>query len=377
LTALQHAIKDKPEVTIELEFIELQNAGFAVTAPGLGDTVPTIYEPLSVDLDLRILEIEDYPESTKSPKVALSNVRQTFADAQFSRTKAILDKIWDENSGKIRYNVYTEAVKKATEALNNSMTELEYPEGMGIIARDPNDASRFVVFRSSGIGITTNGGETFDEAITADGVTTSLLTAGQIKTNNIQIIGNDDLFYWDGNYLIAIDAADANKFVRLDSSGLYAAKGSVTIERPDGYVIVNNGILQNDYAITGATPAFTDNTKVSISNYWWVTQSSTPADCQYYSFKHDARYLKLIVAMYAGSASAGSRISVVDNSGTTLVQRVTYDTDSQSRLAVNGEVLTVDLGTPTGLTKSVYLRLNTGVDGTNAYGRIIRMWKEG
>jgi hypothetical protein len=80
LTALQHAIKDKPEVTIELEFIELQNAGFAVTAPGLGDTVPTIYEPLSVDLDLRILEIEDYPESTKSPKVALSNVRQTFAD---------------------------------------------------------------------------------------------------------------------------------------------------------------------------------------------------------------------------------------------------------------------------------------------------------
>jgi hypothetical protein len=128
---------------------------------------------------------------------------------QFSRTKAILDKIWDENSGKIRYNVYTEAVKKATEALNNSMTELEYPEGMGIIARDPNDASRFVVFRSSGIGITTNGGETFDEAITADGVTTSLLTAGQIKTNNIQIIGNDDLFYWDGNYLIAIDAADA------------------------------------------------------------------------------------------------------------------------------------------------------------------------
>jgi hypothetical protein len=147
LTALQNAIKDKPEVTIELEFIEMQNAGFAVTAPGLGDTVPTIYEPLSVDLDLRILEIEDYPESTKSPKVALSNVRQTFADAQFSRTKAILDKIWDENSGKIRYNVYTEAVKKATEALNNSLTELEYPEGMGIIARDPNDASRFVALK--------------------------------------------------------------------------------------------------------------------------------------------------------------------------------------------------------------------------------------
>jgi hypothetical protein len=36
LAALQKAIIDTPEVTIELEFIELQNAGFAVTAPGLG-----------------------------------------------------------------------------------------------------------------------------------------------------------------------------------------------------------------------------------------------------------------------------------------------------------------------------------------------------
>ncbi|MDI3411107.1 hypothetical protein QKW52_15585 [Bacillus sonorensis] len=78
------------------------------------------------------------------------------------------------------------------------MTQLEYPEGMGIIARDPNDPNRFVALRSSGLGVTTDGGKTFKEAITADGVVTSVLTAGQIKTNNIQIIGNGDLFIGTG-----------------------------------------------------------------------------------------------------------------------------------------------------------------------------------
>jgi hypothetical protein len=218
LAALQKAIIDTPEVTIELEFIELQNAGFAVTAPGLGDTVPTIYEPLGVDLDLRILEIEDYPESLQSPKVSLSNVKQTFSDVQFSRTKAILDKIYDENSGKLRYNVYTEAVKKATEALNNSMTELEFPEGMGIIARDPDNAARFVALRSSGLGITSDGGATFSEAITADGVTTSLLTAGQIWANNISVLGGTDTSY-----------------TLIDSNGFDVKQGAYTIERSDGY----------------------------------------------------------------------------------------------------------------------------------------------
>ncbi|MEI2356050.1 prophage endopeptidase tail family protein [Mesobacillus zeae] len=376
LAALKRAIIDKPEISIELEFIELQNAGFTITKPGLGDTVPTIYEPLGVDVDLRVMEIEDYPESYQSPKVALSNVRRKFADVQFDRAKAILDKIWDENSGKIRYNVYTEAVKKATAALNNSLTQLEYPEGMGIIARDPNDASRFVAVRSSGIGVTTDGGETFGEAITADGVTTSLLTAGQIKTNNIQIIGNDDLFYWDGNYLIAINATDPNRWIRLKSGELYIKRGGIYIERPDGYVVVNDGILQNDFNINGATPPFTD-TPITVNGYWWQTIETHPYNCQFYTFKHDSRYLKVRVGLYAESASGGSRISVTDTNGTILAQRSTSITDSNDDLPVFGETLTVDLGVPTGDMISVYVRLNTGAYGSKAFGRVIRMWKEG
>src|SRR4051794_5506099 len=169
---------------------------------------------------------------------------------------------------------------------------------MGIIARDPNDPNKFIVFRSVGIGLTTDGGQTFRSAITADGGVTDVLTAGQIHTNNIQIIGNDDLFYWDGNYLIAIDAADPNKFARLSSAGLYIARGAATIERPDGYKVVINGIQQNDFTIVGSSPPFTA-TNVYVNGYFWETYSTSPTDCDFYTFKHDCRYLKINVAMYA------------------------------------------------------------------------------
>jgi len=378
LSHIQSAIVDTPEVSIELEFVELQNAGFTVTAPGLGDTVPTIYEPLSVDLDLRILEIEDYPESTKSPRVALSNVRQTFADVQFNRTKAILDKLWDENSGRIRYNVYTEAVKKATEALNNSLTELEYPEGMGIIARDPNDASRFVALRSAGLGITTNGGETFDNAITADGVTTNLLTAGQIKTNNIQIIGNDDLFYWDGNYLMAIDAADPNKYVKLNSDGLYTAKGSLTIERPDGYKVILDGKANFDLNVQGGTPQYVDDSTFGDGTFvvtqqgpYTRTSSTAYVRFDYFRFKHTSRYLNLAFYARGGGAGAYAYVRVEDSDGTVLATNMTNATSDTN------VPITIDLGVPTGAEKVFYAKIKTTDNGYPCLVRLATKYMNG
>ena len=90
------------------------------------------------------------------------------------------------------YNALDEAVKRATEALQSAQTELEFTNG--IIARDPDDPNRLVLYNSAGLGISDDGGQTFRQAITYLGVNTDVLTAGQIHTNNIQIVGEDELF---------------------------------------------------------------------------------------------------------------------------------------------------------------------------------------
>ncbi|WP_026694079.1 prophage endopeptidase tail family protein [Peribacillus kribbensis] len=380
LKELKAQLKDKPDMTISLEYTILKDAGYTGN-PSIGDIVPTIYEPLNVDLDLRVIEVEDYPRMNSTdpeipPKVTLSTSKNSFVKSVMNYQKAVLDKIYDESSKKLRYNVYDEAVKRATEALNNSMTELEYPQGMGILARDPNDPDRFVVFRSSGIGITTNGGTDFPNAITPDGVTTNLLTAGQIKTNNIQIIGDEDLFYWDGNALMAIDAANPNKYVKLNSDGLYSAGGSVSFERPDGYVAVSNGISNSDFAIQGGTPSYTDP-EVEIVTKYFRTRSTTAKNIDYIVFKHDARYVNVVVQLYSEIAGSVARVEIYDTSGgidggNMQASYSTTETDpNQAQVTI-----TIDMGVPTGMRTGKYIRLKTNNVNSWAYARIVSMYKE-
>ncbi|ETB71769.1 phage tail protein [Bacillus paralicheniformis] len=377
---LKAKLQDKPEITIELDFVELKNAGYTVAKPGLGDTVPTIYEPLDIKLNLRVMEIEEYPESNKAPRITLASTLKTFAKSVISYSKQLLDKIYDGNSGKLRYNVYDEAVQRATEALNNSLTQLEYPEGMGIIARDPNDPNRFVALRSSGLGVTTDGGKTFKEAITADGVVTSVLTAGQIKTNNIQIIGNGDLFYWDGNYLIAINEADRNKFVRLDSRGLYVAKGAVSIERPDGAVLVNNGKFAFNLAIQ--EKPFFNTTDVEYTGGYYRTSSTSYTNAEVLYISHDARFLNINVG-------AILHYSETDPTLNTYVRLEEFDvSDGLDKIVAevviptvkdktNFAQINVDLGIPTYKARNFYLKFKSGWSGRSTMIRTTRAWLNG
>lgn len=374
---MKRSIIDVPEVSIELEFVVLKDAGYTKEKPELGDTVPTIYEPLNdLNLDLRVMEIEEYPEENRAPKVTLATVRKSLAKASFSYQKALLDKIYDENSGRLRYNVYDEAVKQATEALNNSLTELEYPAGMGIIARDPNDANRFVALRSSGLGVTTDGGLTFKEAITANGVTTSLLTAGQIKTNNVQIIGNGDLFYWDGTALMAINSSDPNKYVKLNSSGLYVAKGAITIERPDGALFVQDGLVQSDFAVQAYEPVQSDP-GISVSGRWWTTVESTEQTINAFAFKHSGRYLKVSVNHTKAQDHEGSGGWYLRGFG--AGEGIINGAYSFSNfLEENGyETQTIDLGPPTYQELTFYLKLRSTQQGRAVYLRKLRFRVEG
>jgi phage minor structural protein len=373
LAAMKRVLPDAPEVTIELGFVLLKSAGYLKERPELGDIVPTIYEPLNIDLDLRVMEIEDYPGTNKAPRVTLATAKRSYAKTVMSYQKSLLDKIYDENSGRLRYNVYDEAVKRATEALNNSLTELEYPEGMGIVARDPNDPNRFVVLRSSGLGVTTDGGLTFKEAITADGVTTSLLTAGQIKTNNIQIIGNGDLFYWDGNALMAIDATDPNKYIKLTSGMLEIAKGAFKLVRPDGYTLINDGYLQTDYTVQMHYPAYYES-PIEPSSFWMTTTSDSYSPWGYFNLKHQSRYLKLGIFTKTDDGASTAAVRVRDAESGALLG---YGGSNSTSSGGQPETITIDLGIPTGGRRAFYLDLRSTVVGAKSYARILQAYMEG
>lgn len=193
LTArLQKALIDTPEVSITLTFADLKKAGYPFDTIGRGDVVYVIDEILGIDYPARVLEIEDSPDALDPSGMAItvSNYKKDVTDyvSDFEKVRKEFRSIVNE-SGKVRYNVLDEAVKIATEALTNSLTELEYPPGQGIIARDKTNPNKLTVLKSSGFGISRDGGQTFTDAITADGFVLSVGAIGQLKANNIDVDG--------------------------------------------------------------------------------------------------------------------------------------------------------------------------------------------
>ncbi|MGZ0131894.1 prophage endopeptidase tail family protein [Priestia megaterium] len=378
IKSLKSVLNDKIEISYTTTLHDLSKMGGPMPKSRYGDSVPFIVEKLDLLIeDVRIMEMDEYPELDKSPTIVLGNSRQTYGQAAFNATKAQLDKIYDSRKGKIRENVYSDRIKITTQALINSLTQLEYPEGMGILARDPNDYNRFTVFRSTGLGITQNGGLTFDEAITPLGINTSLLTAGQIKTNNIQIIGQDNFFYWDGVELKALSPDDAEKFVRLTSAGLYVAKGAITIKRADGFALVEDGYANWDFSVDEATPFHLSNGVTEVGR-WRTTTNTDKGDAGYYSFRHTSRYLYMNLAFYA--EGGGNGYIYIDGSGITGdTNYVSFYTDHSigNDYAVFGKDFVVDVGQPTGGLRSVYVRLKSNVTGKSVNVRKIRCWLRG
>src|SRR5690554_164326 len=215
LEEMKRRLQDEPEVSITIDFVDLRAAGYPYTVPNEGDRLWLIYEPMNdLLIETRIMEIVEYFKYDEEKdefvvtktEVTLSNKKKTFAGTMFDNVRKQLRQIVNDD-GIIRYSALDEAVKIATEALHSAQTELEFNNG--IIAREKSDPNRLVVLNSSGLGISKDGGQTFQEAITADGFVLSVGAVGRLSANNIQI-GPETIYYGiepDRDYVI-----DGEKF---------------------------------------------------------------------------------------------------------------------------------------------------------------------
>lgn len=198
---LRNDLQDMPEVSITLQAVELEKAGINTEQIELGDDVFTIYEPLNIDINARIMEIIEFPEEPTSNQFTIANIRGSVVDsiADFERTKDRIDGIF-EGKEKLPFNVLDDAVQRATQALQSAQTQLDFENG--ILAIDPNNPSRIVLLNSKGIGISKNGGKTFTEAITADGFVLSAGAIGQLSANNIDVSGMIRAINYEGSTTI-------------------------------------------------------------------------------------------------------------------------------------------------------------------------------
>ncbi|WP_327971795.1 phage tail protein, partial [Bacillus toyonensis] len=185
--ALKENLQDTPVVSMTIDFIDLRKAGYPYNVPNEGDRVLLIYEPMDIDIETRIMEIEEVFNAKLEPiacRVTLANYKKSFGGTLFQTVQKAMSGVVNED-GKIKYNALDEGVKRASEAIKNAQTELTFENG--ILGVDPKNPNNLVAFTSAGIGISRDSGKTFKEALTYEGLVTSAGVVGQLEANNVRI----------------------------------------------------------------------------------------------------------------------------------------------------------------------------------------------
>ena len=144
-------------------------------------------------------------------------------------------------NGQISVNVLQQTLLNNAVTLANAHNQSVIWDKNGISISNLLNANELVRMVSGGIFLSKDGGDTWTAGVTANGINTSLLTAGRLDVNNIFIV-NDNVptFRWTADGINAYrwnegdGSFDLTSFIRLDQYGLYGINDGSENFKPTG-----------------------------------------------------------------------------------------------------------------------------------------------
>jgi len=167
----------------------------------------------------------------------------------------------------------------------------------------------------------------------------------------------------DSSVVTVRNSNSATKYTQIDGNGILVKGGAISIERPDGFVLINDGMMQGEFALQSANPPFRDTTDVTVRGQWIDVSSSSRRRIDRYTFQHAHRYLRFDVVRYVAAGAEGI-IYIEDSGSGELLWSFTFNNNESHNSAQYLQSYNIDLGIPTGNTKSVIIRARTTIAGS-------------
>src|SRR5699024_2286611 len=185
--SLKQLVDESLKISLSADIHDLRKQGYPVAQSELGDRVFLIDERIGLNEEIRVIA-----QSIKRDwKGNILDLNITFGSEGLSKrhqssintaTKNINEIL--EGRKQLPYSVLDDAVKNATKALQDAQTELKFTDN-GILAIDKNDPNLVTLFNSAGVGVSTDGGGTFKQAITGEGINASAVVTGTMVADFI------------------------------------------------------------------------------------------------------------------------------------------------------------------------------------------------
>lgn len=185
---LKELVESSYSISVSLSVEDLQKAGYKYGFPSPGDYILAVNESLNFQQKIRIVSIEENFDVLGNSLDKSVTCNSLSLSSEKEEADAINSQNWTDiiNGDKpIPENWLTDAIQNATSALINAQTELKFTNN-GILAIDKTDHNKIVIINSAGLGVSTDGGKTFENAITAEGINASVINVGVLRAIKIQ-----------------------------------------------------------------------------------------------------------------------------------------------------------------------------------------------
>ena len=167
-------------------------------------------------------------------RVAATTQTLQYAAGEYARAANAI-----ASNGTIKTSILQDSINANNNLVIQAYNELVVQDSTGLTVTSATDPNRRTKVTSGGVFVSSDGGANWKSAINSNGISTQLLTAGVIKTNEINLVdGQYPTFKWDSrginayNYSVDenndITQGDTTRGVRFDRYGLYGLDGVAT-----------------------------------------------------------------------------------------------------------------------------------------------------
>src|SRR5690625_29550 len=277
--ALKELVDESLKISVTADIHDLRRQGYPLAQPELGDRVFLIDERIGLDEEVRVVDIS----ITRNWRGEVIDLNLTFGSEGItkryqSNLNTAIKNITEVMAGrkKIPMSAYDQAVINATATLKRVTSELTVPSNGGLMAVDKNNPNNVVLFNAAGIGVSDDGGATFKNSITGEGVVAETIIGDHIIGVNLSSIDESGYFHVNGSSAEFFDTTSGRR-VEISPSGLY------------GYNANNSVRFQADPSLvtSAAFGTSNDNTYLVANNETRsVNYSSIPGDGQVDSYSY-------------------------------------------------------------------------------------------
>ena len=277
--ALKELVDESLKISVTADIHDLRRQGYPLAQPELGDRVFLIDERIGLDEEVRVVDIS----ITRNWRGEVIDLNLTFGSEGItkryqSNLSTAIKNITEVMAGrkKIPMSAYDQAVINATATLKRVTSELTVPSNGGLMAVDKNNPNNVVLFNAAGIGVSDDGGATFKNSITGEGVVAETIIGDHIIGVNLSSIDETGYFHVNGSSAEFFHTTSGRR-VEISPSGLY------------GYNANNSVRFQADPSlVTSAAFGTSNNNTYLVANNETrsVNYSSIPGDGQVDSYSY-------------------------------------------------------------------------------------------